>query len=218
MKSIIVNKPWGYEYECYKNSKVSIWFLCLKSGASTSLHCHPNKETGYLVLKGNVKLKFLRGFIMLKNLSKISIFKKSFHQSQNIGLKDAFILEAETPDDKFDLVRLEDNYGREFKKYENKKSYIPKTGDELKILEPTKGKPFKIKKFDLTFQHIFLEDLLKEKHKFKRNDVFVFTKGGFKNGKKTIIEQAGVLDGKTLILFNEKFDYFKNSKLLHVSK
>ena len=46
-----------------------------------------------------------------------------FHSTKGLAKKDSIVLEIETPINKDDLVRYKDNYGRENKPYEGKKSY-----------------------------------------------------------------------------------------------
>jgi len=46
-----------------------------------------------------------------------------FHQTNAISLNGALVLEIETPVNKFDLVRINDQYGRRGKDYEDKKFY-----------------------------------------------------------------------------------------------
>ena len=48
----VVKKPWGYEYLAYENENVALWFLHIKHTHSTSLHCHPKKTTGLVLLDG----------------------------------------------------------------------------------------------------------------------------------------------------------------------
>ena len=44
----VILKPWGEEYVIFKDKKkIAITYLKLKKGFSTSLHCHPNKKTGF---------------------------------------------------------------------------------------------------------------------------------------------------------------------------
>ena len=42
--SIIVKKPWGYEYLFFSNNNIAITILCIEKNEGTSLHCHPNKN------------------------------------------------------------------------------------------------------------------------------------------------------------------------------
>jgi hypothetical protein len=55
----IVKKPWGYEYLAYENDKVGLWFLYIAKDQQTSMHCHPNKTTGLVLLDGEVEVSFL---------------------------------------------------------------------------------------------------------------------------------------------------------------
>ena len=54
-------KPWGHEYLIYENQDVAIWHLFINKWERTSLHCHPNKKTGLIVLQGGAKVRFLNG-------------------------------------------------------------------------------------------------------------------------------------------------------------
>ena len=58
-----VRKPWGFEYPLIETDEVGLWFLNLDPGASTSLHCHPKKKTGLVVLSGEVEVDFLNSSI-----------------------------------------------------------------------------------------------------------------------------------------------------------
>ena len=49
---IAKRKPWGCEFLAYENDNVAIWHLLIDPWAETSLHCHPNKKTGLIVLEG----------------------------------------------------------------------------------------------------------------------------------------------------------------------
>ena len=54
----VVYKPWGYEYVIYNSTnRLAITFLKINSGHKTSLHCHPKKKTGFIVLDGEVEIE-----------------------------------------------------------------------------------------------------------------------------------------------------------------
>ena len=91
----IVKKPWGYEYLMYENEKVALWFLHIKNGEKTSMHCHPNKTTGLVLLDGEAEVSFLSNKNKLTPLSKIMIRKGLFHSTQAISNGGAYILENE---------------------------------------------------------------------------------------------------------------------------
>lgn len=132
-----VIKPWGSEYKIYSNSISSTKLLRIKSDKSTSLHCHPIKKTGFVLIKGEVEVDL--GFYNTKKLSPISrlmIRPGLFHCTKNLNKDTATILEIETPIDKDDLVRFKDNYGRENQPYEDKKSMV-----ELEKNDPVFDEP-----------------------------------------------------------------------------
>lgn len=135
----IVNKPWGYEYLAYENEDIALWFLYVKNGQSTSLHCHPKKTTGLILLDGEVEVSFFNHVNRLKPLDKVMIRKGLFHSTKSTSELGSCLFEVETPVDKQDLVRFKDNYGREGKPYEDTTHEIPKKEDCLWIDEPKFG-------------------------------------------------------------------------------
>ena len=136
----IVNKPWGYEYVAYENSECALWLLHIKDGHSTSMHCHPNKTTGLILLDGTAKVSFMNDSFQLEPKHKIMIRKGLFHSTKATSKSGVTLFEVETPVDKFDLVRLKDSYGREGKPYEDISHEYQKLEDCLKIQEPQKNK------------------------------------------------------------------------------
>jgi len=122
---ILVKKPWGEEYEVFNNEDISLWHLIIKPGHKTSLHCHPKKKTGLIVLDGHARLDFLSGYNDLQTLDKRIIRPSVFHSTTNTGITDLHLLEVETPKDKLDLLRLEDDYSRAGTPYESEKNFEP---------------------------------------------------------------------------------------------
>lgn len=134
----IVKKPWGFEYLAYENESVGLWFLNINKNQSTSMHCHPKKTTGLVLLDGIAEVSFLADKRILQGLDKVMIRRGLFHSTKALSDK-ALILEIETPKDKNDLVRLSDKYGRETKPYEGESFEYPKEKDCLWITEPKEG-------------------------------------------------------------------------------
>ena len=61
----VVYKPWGYEHVVYSDSnRLAITLVRINYGHKTSLHCHPRKKTGFIILDG-------------KALVQIGIYKKN---------------------------------------------------------------------------------------------------------------------------------------------
>ena len=138
----IVKKPWGYEYLAYENENVALWFLYIKHTHSTSLHCHPNKTTGLILLDGKAEVSFLNSSTILNPTNKVMIRKGLFHSTKATDERGAWVFEIETPVDKQDLVRFRDSYGREGKPYEDSTHEKPKVEDCLWIEESSKANLF----------------------------------------------------------------------------
>lgn len=115
---LVVRKPWGYEYLTFQSKKVAVWILCLKKGQQTSMHAHPKKKTSLVVLEGEVTCKSFDQAVKKNAGDAVIINRKVFHQTVNNSKKDAIIMEVETPNDKGDLIRLFDKYGRAGTGYE----------------------------------------------------------------------------------------------------
>ena len=135
-----VKKPWGSEYLIYQNDNIAIWLLKIKKGQNTSLHCHPAKKTGLILLTGeaSVELGFYNTKI-LKAPAKVMIRPGLFHSTKALSKDGITVLELETPVDKEDLVRYKDEYGREEKPYEGKGSMMDLNKDDIIFGEPANG-------------------------------------------------------------------------------
>jgi len=121
----VVFKPWGYEYVVYRNlNHLSVTLLNIKYKKTTSLHCHPKKKSGFILLSG--KALFQLGLWKKRSEihsspSKRMIAMGLFHSIKALSKDGLLALEFETPVNKNDLVRFKDKYGREEKSYEGKK-------------------------------------------------------------------------------------------------
>lgn len=121
----VVIKPWGYEYVVYRNSNnLSVTLLNIDYNQTTSLHCHPKKKSGFILLKG--KALFQLGLWKKRSEvhsspSKRMMARGLFHSVKSLSKNGLLALEFETPVDKKDLVRFRDAYGRRNKSYEGKK-------------------------------------------------------------------------------------------------
>jgi hypothetical protein len=168
----IVKKPWGYEYLAYQNDDVALWCLYIAYEQSTSMHCHPKKTTGLILLDGEVELSFLADSREMKSLNKAMIRRGLFHSTKATSTNGAFIFEIETPVDKSDLVRLKDKYGRESKPYEDQTFETPKSDDCIWI-ENQKSYDFANCKIKVqTINNIEFFQSVKD------DELIVFLKGG----------------------------------------
>lgn len=130
-KDCIVPKPWGYEYLFFENENVGIWFLHINQNEKTSLHCHPNKKTGLILLDGNAEISFLNNKNIMKPLSKTMIWQGVFHSTKSICKNGTQLLEVESPKDKQDLVRIVDKYGRQNTSYESENVWLKRKESSL---------------------------------------------------------------------------------------
>ena len=133
LTSKVVIKPWGKEYLCNQNKIVAIWVLHINYLQKTSMHCHPRKDTGLVVLDGTAELSFLNNKITLKPLNKIHIFRRRFHSTKALSKKGCCLLEIENPNNKKNLLRISDSYGREKLGYEGSSHMIPKSKKTLTL-------------------------------------------------------------------------------------
>tara|TARA_R100000008_G_scaffold63128_1_gene40377 strand:+ start:531 stop:1232 length:702 start_codon:yes stop_codon:yes gene_type:complete len=195
----IVKKPWGYEYLAYQNDKVGLWFLYIAKGQQTSMHCHPNKTTGLILLDGEATLSFLGDSFNLKpvsettvmgDVSKTMIRKGLFHSTKATSENGAFVFEIETPVDKHDLVRLEDKYGREGKPYEDSTFETPKQEDCFWIedLPENTSKEYEFANCNIRVENISDIGVLNKK---EDDENIMFLDGGIVTEKGDMVAQAG---------------------------
>lgn len=118
-------KPWGHEFLIFSNNKLAIWFLKIKQGHSTSLHCHFNKDTLIIVLDGAAKVGlYNNNDHIITLLDSIYIPKYTFHSLSGFS-DEVTLLEIEifgntaSFSDKNDLLRIQDNYIRPSIGYES---------------------------------------------------------------------------------------------------
>ena len=214
MNNQIVLKPWGKEYCCFHNKEVAIWVLEIKKGAATSLHCHPRKNTALIILQGEIELSFINDAYPHRffGLDKVNIFRGRFHKTRAVS-DGVVLLEVETPDDKRDIVRLEDDYGRASDPIEGAtlpldKSCLQMTNNliswhfadcELCIYTPT-------------FIKAVEEPLAKAR---SNNHIFVTLSGGLEHG---LVPPGDAIDGATLSRFIKSFKPITGTTFLHIWK
>jgi hypothetical protein len=214
-RDVIVEKPWGSEYLCYQNEFLAIWILHIKKDRQTSFHCHPNKNTGFIVLGGSAQLSFMRHSKIMHALDKIHIFRARFHATKAVSEMGAYVLEIETPVDKKDLVRLEDKYGRVGTEYEGKECYQSKTDECIWIEEPEHTKrPMKIA--DCKMLHIRpsnKEDLYGGLPQIS----YIVVRGGIRTAdNKRIIWPGDIVDGESIEKLLKSFELIDGSTFIKV--
>ena len=119
----IIGKPWGWEFTLLQTGSVLASYLHIKKGFSTSLHCHPKKRTGYVVLEGDVEVEFLSDVRIFSSGDRVNFRPGLFHKTRATN-QDCIVLELESPPNKEDLLRLEDSSGRTESMYEKNDAMI----------------------------------------------------------------------------------------------
>ena len=91
-KDIYVEKPWGYEYLVYENDDAALWLLYIKEGESTSLHSHPKKTTGLVLLNGKAQLDFINDSKIIESPKKEMFRRGLFHKTTALSEVGVFVL------------------------------------------------------------------------------------------------------------------------------
>lgn len=138
--NVVVKKPWGFEYLVFESDEMALWLLHIEAGQATSLHCHPRKTTGFLLLSGRAQLEFIADSKIIEAPNKEMIRRGLFHRTRALSAEGIWVLEAENPNDKADLVRLDDSYGRGALGYESGQDLHDRGMDEIWI-DPADGFP-----------------------------------------------------------------------------
>lgn len=125
---VVIKKPWGYEYLIFQNNHTAVWLLSIAHGTKTSLHCHPNKKTGLVLLAGNARVTSLNTSHEISAGQGFLIDKGAFHSTEALSPEGIMVMEVETPVNKKDLVRFSDAYGRSGKGYEDRSHHTPLDG------------------------------------------------------------------------------------------
>lgn len=144
----IVKKPWGYEYLAFENEYVAIWILHIIRKRKTSMHCHPRKKTGLILLSGTATFRHRSGSIELQALDGIVIDKGAFHLTEAtsclpidpISENGIWVMEIESPPLKTDLVRIGDEYGRAGASYEGVHQMVFNPSDCLTLVAPSNSR------------------------------------------------------------------------------
>ncbi len=114
----LIPKPWGREYRIYADNFFDIWKLELGPGRGTSLHYHPRKDTILMCLGGRGRVQLADAVIDIAAGRHVLIARGVVHATTNTGEHELELIEVEHPRNKFDLIRVQDGYGRASQPYE----------------------------------------------------------------------------------------------------
>lgn len=214
IKNFVVPKPWGYEYLIFENENVGIWFLHINKNECTSLHCHPNKKTGLVVVKGNALISFLNNSSEHCALSKLMIWSGVFHSTKSLSEEGIDILEIECPKFKSDLIRMEDVYGRKGKGYESQELWIPRTKENLWI-DDVIGSEINYNNIKIKVDYLDIDII----NKMVDNDVIaILSEYTICYENFTICKPGDVINIKTFKRLINEFGINKSAKLLYFQK
>lgn len=220
----VVFKPWGYEYTIYRNKRVAVTFVNIKYKHKTSLHSHPNKLTGFIVLNGNAMIQhgiYKENSWIYPPVARLVLRPGLFHSIEATSKKGVQVLEIETPVNKNDLVRFQDKYGRQHKPYEGK--IFTKTIDKKNMNKnyfTFNKRSKKIQKFYVKNTIVSLERL-KNFKSFKKNDQSsaAILEGDLADKKgRSVIKVGEVVRTSTLRILSDAFKLKKKFTIIRVSK
>lgn len=193
---IVVQKPWGEEYLIYRNENLAAWVLQIKKGHKTSIHCHPNKKTALIVLAGRAKYSTLSEAHYLFAGQGVVFEKGVFHTTEAIYPESVMLLEMETPNDKKDLIRLHDKYGRNGIGYEGKEFHIDLT-DTRPHFHNSQNLPHEGKRFGQCQLVVIKSDIFQPikmiQNRFSADAVAVLKGNLCDRQKKTIMATGDVI-------------------------
>ncbi len=216
----IVSKPWGYEYVVYRNANnLSVTLLKIDYNKTTSLHCHPSKKSGFILLGGKALFQLglrKKNTELHKSPSKRMIARGLFHSIKSVSKKGLFALEFETPVNKNDLVRFKDSYGREKKSYEGKKFTKSINSNFIKFKSPRleKKQTYKIGDVKVVLEvHKNFRKLLKKKN----NTIFAILDGSVSDNKgRNVLSYGDIIRTDDLRILSKVFKIKKNLSILRV--
>ena len=218
----VVIKPWGEEYNIFRNKKkIAITYLKLKKGFATSLHCHPIKKTGFLILKGVAEVQigiYKKNIKRYPPMSRLVLRPGLFHRIKANNKSDLFALEIENPYIKNDLVRMKDNYGRRLKGYESLKSSRKLIKKDLLFEIPKKTKKNNYILNNVNIEISYYKDFKRFKS-FDDKSVSIILDGKIVSDKrKTVITTGEIVKSFTLKQLSQYFKIDNKLLLLKASK
>ena len=218
----VVYKPWGYEHVIYRNLKhLSVTLLRINYNKNTSLHCHPKKKTGFIVVSGKALIQLGLWQGTAKHYmapSKLMIRTGLFHSIKAVSKKGLYALEFETPFNKNDLIRFKDNYGRRSKPYEGKKFTKNIDSNFIKFKKPKieRNQLFKINKVNISLEvHKNFKNLINKKN----STIFAIIDGKvIDKYKGSVLSYGDIIRTGTLKKLSEVFKIKKYLTVIRVWK
>ena len=219
--NVVVKKPWGQEYVCLNNKKkLCITLVEINPEQKTSLHSQQKKKTGFVILSGKAQVQiglYKKNKFFYKPKSILVLRPGLFHSIKAVGKKKLVALEVESPVDKNDLVRIQDNYGRKNKSYEgnDKISKIKKNFFVMKIPKKNKINNYNFQK--LSFNLANYKNLNKFSKELKRGSVSIIINGCLINSNNKIGVNFGeIVKSETIRILSKYFFVKKEITILKI--
>jgi len=109
-----VDKPWGYELRFVRTDRYAGKVLFIKAGSQLSLQYHEKKDEAFFVQSGTLELVLGRGgdqtVVAMRPGDSRHLSPGTVHRFR--AVTDTLLFEVSTPELE-DVVRIEDDYGRE---------------------------------------------------------------------------------------------------------
>jgi len=218
----LVKKPWGYEYVIYNSlNRMAITYVHIDSKKSTSLHCHPKKKTGFIIIKGTALVQigiYKKNKKKFKSLSRLVVRPGLFHSLKAVSKNGMSALEFETPYNKADLIRFEDRYGRKNKSYEGSKFTSSIRDDLMKFKKPKKNKKNVYKLDDVVITLERTKNLKNLSTKDSSSSTAILEGKIFDKKNQEVISYGEIVKSSTLKILSKKYIVKKPLLILNVKR
>ena len=218
----LVKKPWGYEYVIYNSlNRMAITYVHIDSKKSTSLHCHPKKKTGFIILKGTALVQigiYKKNKKKFKSLSRLVVRPGLFHSLKAVSKNGMSALEFETPYDKADLIRFEDRYGRKNKSYEGSKFTSSISDNLMKFKKPKKNKKNVYKLDDVVITLERTKNFKNLSTKDSSSSTAILEGKIFDKKNQEVISYGEIVKSSTLKILSKKYIVKKPLLILNVKR
>ncbi len=218
----LVKKPWGYEYVIYNSlNRMAITYVHIDSKKSTSLHCHPKKKTGFIIVKGTALVQigiYKKNKKKFKSLSRLVVRPGLFHSLKAVSKNGMSALEFETPYNKADLIRFEDRYGRKNKSYEGSKFTSSIRDNLMKFKKPKKNKKNVYKLDDVVITLERTKNFKNLSTKDSSSSTAILEGKIFDKKNQEVISYGEIVKSSTLKILSKKYIVKKPLLILNVKR
>ena len=218
----LVKKPWGYEYVIYNSlNRMAITYVHIDSKKSTSLHCHPKKKTGFIIVKGTALVQigiYKKNKKKFKSLSRLVVRPGLFHSLKAVSKNGMSALEFETPYNKADLIRFEDRYGRKNKSYEGSKFTSSIRDNLMKFKKPKKNKKNVYKLDDVVITLERTKNFKNLSTKDSSSSTAILEGKIFDKKNQEVISYGEIVKSSTLKILSKKYIVKKPLLILNVTR